>query len=162
MIVAVMEIKNLQLYERVDQFVFLAISLNKVRQKQLLKNCDKLLCVNAFKQKMPTTSNRQVTAFTYDNFSRWHNLYVVWMVVFDWPFFAVVRWWRGVTLITMKSALASYIQLSQQNFKNPWRSPKVKRESFTFVYGNKFNNLKHANRKGEDWCELATHFYIRN
>ena len=58
-----MEIKNLQSYERVDQFVFPAKSLDKVRQ--LLKNRDEL-CVNAFKQKCQP----QVTAFRYDNFSR--------------------------------------------------------------------------------------------
>ena len=46
-----MEIKNLQSYERVDQFVFPVKSLDKVRQRQLLKNRDEL-CVNAFKQKM--------------------------------------------------------------------------------------------------------------
>ena len=60
-----MEIKNLQSYERVDQFVFLAKSLNRVRQRQLLKNRDEL-CVNAFKQKCKP----QVTACRYDNFSR--------------------------------------------------------------------------------------------
>ena len=60
-----MEIKNLQSYERVDQFVFLAKSLDRVRQRQLLKNRDEL-CVNAFKQKCQP----QVTAFRYDSFSR--------------------------------------------------------------------------------------------
>ena len=48
LIVTVIEIKNLQSYEHIDQFAFLTKSLDKVRQRQLLKNRDEL-CVNAFK-----------------------------------------------------------------------------------------------------------------